>query len=219
MTHDYKVTYTREESIAKTAANWRQRHNSLHKHTFDITEFVETMLRTHPKGKSLKIQFYDRNFKQDDPAYVTFKPVVTLHIDRKIWNDAKSGDGYARFVIAHEIGHVVLHDHSAQAFSSDPSFQIRFAEDEHSAEWQANKFAEHFLLPDEIVEHFDDEELLIIFCEVPRILAQRRLAAVRAVRRTSAITGDACARCGNFTLVRNGDSIKCDTCGQKAKWR
>ena len=25
--------------------------------------------------------------------------------------------------------------------------------------------------------------------------------------------GDACGECGNFTLVRNGTCMKCDTCG------
>jgi ribonucleoside-diphosphate reductase alpha chain len=25
--------------------------------------------------------------------------------------------------------------------------------------------------------------------------------------------GDACGSCGNFTLVRNGTSLKCNTCG------
>ena len=25
--------------------------------------------------------------------------------------------------------------------------------------------------------------------------------------------GDACSDCGNFTLVRNGTCLKCDTCG------
>jgi ribonucleoside-diphosphate reductase alpha chain len=25
--------------------------------------------------------------------------------------------------------------------------------------------------------------------------------------------GDACGECGNFTLVRNGTCLKCDTCG------
>ena len=26
-------------------------------------------------------------------------------------------------------------------------------------------------------------------------------------------SGDACQECGNFTLVRNGTCLKCDTCG------
>ncbi len=27
--------------------------------------------------------------------------------------------------------------------------------------------------------------------------------------------GDACPECGNFTLVRNGTCLKCDTCGSR----
>ena len=27
-------------------------------------------------------------------------------------------------------------------------------------------------------------------------------------------TGEACGECGNFTLVRNGTCLKCDTCGE-----
>ncbi len=128
---------------------------------------------------------------------------------------AKSGDDFARFVLAHEVGHIVLHDHSTQAFSSDPSLQLKFPENEHSAEWQANKFAEYFLLPDGIVLHFDDVELIVVFCEVPRAMAKRRVEGSRFARK-SWLLGEACA-CGNFTLVHSGNSIKCDTCGRKSR--
>ena len=30
---------------------------------------------------------------------------------------------------------------------------------------------------------------------------------------TAAFERDACGECGNFTLVRNGTCMKCDTCG------
>jgi hypothetical protein len=39
----------------------------------------------------------------------------------------------------------------AKAFTTDPSLNIRFVEQEHSAEWQANTFAGYFLLPDHLV--------------------------------------------------------------------
>jgi hypothetical protein len=166
MFHDYKVIYTQVEDIAKIAFTWRDHHDRAHNNSFDITEFVQTTLTMALKKKGpLRIEFFDRAFKYDDPAYVTFRP-LTLHVDRRIWNDAKAGDGYARFVIAHEIGHIVLHDDSAKAFSSDPSLQIQFAEKEYSAEWQANIFAGYFLLPDQVIERFNDEELLHIFCNV-----------------------------------------------------
>ncbi len=40
---------------------------------------------------------------------------------------------------------------------------------------------------------------------------------VEADRRAKAImqgyTGDTCSECSNFTMVRNGTCLKCDTCG------
>jgi ribonucleoside-diphosphate reductase alpha chain len=38
-------------------------------------------------------------------------------------------------------------------------------------------------------------------------------AELRAAARLRGYQGDACGECGNFTLVRNGTCLKCDTCG------
>ncbi len=38
-------------------------------------------------------------------------------------------------------------------------------------------------------------------------------AEKRTVARMKGYTGEACGECGNFTLVRNGTCLKCDTCG------
>ena len=38
--------------------------------------------------------------------------------------------------------------------------------------------------------------------------------AVQAhMARIKGYVGDPCSACGNFTLVRNGTCLKCDTCG------
>jgi len=39
-----------------------------------------------------------------------------------------------------------------------------------------------------------------------------RLERIRAAR-IKGYEGDSCADCGNFTLIRNGTCLKCDTCG------
>jgi ribonucleoside-diphosphate reductase alpha chain len=39
-----------------------------------------------------------------------------------------------------------------------------------------------------------------------------RLEAIREAR-MKGYEGDSCGECGNFTLVRNGTCLKCDTCG------
>jgi ribonucleoside-diphosphate reductase alpha chain len=38
-------------------------------------------------------------------------------------------------------------------------------------------------------------------------------AEKRAEARAKGYEGEACGECGNFTLVRNGTCLKCDTCG------
>ena len=39
------------------------------------------------------------------------------------------------------------------------------------------------------------------------------VAEKRSQARMQGFTGEACGECGNFTLVRNGTCLKCDTCG------
>ena len=38
-------------------------------------------------------------------------------------------------------------------------------------------------------------------------------AEKRAEARMKGYIGEACPECGNFTMVRNGTCLKCDTCG------
>ena len=38
-------------------------------------------------------------------------------------------------------------------------------------------------------------------------------AAQAHMARLKGYVGDPCSACGNFTLVRNGTCLKCDTCG------
>ncbi|MFT3808891.1 MAG: hypothetical protein QM698_03165 [Micropepsaceae bacterium] len=50
----------------------------------------------------------------------------------------------------------------------------------------------------------------------PSFLSRARkddLGARRAEARIKGYEGDSCGQCGNFTLVRNGTCMKCDTCG------
>ena len=45
------------------------------------------------------------------------------------------------------------------------------------------------------------------------VAAATSAAEKRSVARMKGYTGEACGECGNFTLVRNGTCLKCDTCG------
>jgi ribonucleoside-diphosphate reductase alpha chain len=46
-----------------------------------------------------------------------------------------------------------------------------------------------------------------------RAHAKAAASEKRAEARAKGYEGEACGECGNFTLVRNGTCLKCDTCG------
>jgi len=43
--------------------------------------------------------------------------------------------------------------------------------------------------------------------------ARAQAAEKRAEAKAKGYEGEACGECGNFTLLRNGTCMKCDTCG------
>jgi Zn-dependent peptidase ImmA (M78 family) len=219
MPRDYHVSARSAESIAQLAYRLRDADGSINNANFNIVDFVSRTLPRQleilKKGKLL-IEFYDREFKEDDPAFVSFNP-LTLNSDRQIWASATRGEDYQRFVIGHEIGHLVLHDHSAKAFSRDKSDQIKFGDDLQSAEWQANTFAGHFLLPDpviqKLIQKIDNGAIIGTICQAPEILALQRISEFKKAlqRKSRVFEGGFCPNCSNFSLVQIGTLLKCKT--------
>ena len=204
---DYLVSFTREEEIARIAHEWRVAAGIENSAEFNIIAFVEDILSKKLKKGPLHIEFFDMR-EGEHPAFVTFWPHITLHIDRDIWGNAKMGDPESRAIVAHEVGHIILHDHHAKAFSYDrinPKFYVK----ETSAEWQANIFADYFLLPDQVVIAYWDVKELAKSCSVTQAFARQRLNAVAEARHPKPkIEGDFCIKCGQFTVRRDG-SVKC----------
>jgi len=213
MARDYRVRILSREDIAKIAMAWWSLARS-GRHSFNICRFVLDVLpnRIKAKGK-LVIEFYDQSHG-DSPAYVTFGP-LTLHVDRGVWNAADRGEPYARYIIAHEIGHLVLHDRYAVAFSEEEAALLNYVQNEESAEWQAHVFAALFLVPDHVAIKFNDADLIAGLCVVTDSLAANCLNDARNAKSilTPSYEGEMCPGCGNFTLMRDGIYIKCDTCG------
>ena len=64
------------------------------------------------------------------------------------------------------------------------------------------------LSPTQALEHAAQ-----INAEDVKIHAKAAASELRAEARAKGYEGEACGECGNFTLVRNGTCMKCDTCG------
>jgi hypothetical protein len=211
---DHTVRQIAREDVARFALEWWKLADRRGAY-FDICDFVLNVLRKRFRKKGdLEVKFYESEDDLPDRACVTFQPVV-LHIVRKIWDDAKLGYAYARFIIAHEIGHIVLHDQSAVGFSDDNEALIKFRNRDESAEGQANDFADLFLVPDHIALRFQAEDTIATLAVVSDEMAKRRLKDARNEKHPLMPTyeGEMCGMCGNFTVARNGNTIKCDTCG------
>lgn len=75
-----------------------------------------------------------------DVEAISYPDLKLIKVKNSVYNKACSGDARARFTIAHEIGHLVLH-RDMGAFARGPA-HTDYRED---AEWQANMFAASFL--------------------------------------------------------------------------
>lgn len=208
MLNDYKVDFRHQETLAEVARSWRREARNENLSYFNIVEFVECVLRSKAK-RPFKLNFFEAA-EGDKPAFVKFRPQgkigkAELWVDREVWDLAKIGDPTARFIIAHEIGHLLFHDHHAKAFSNSPDDQIKFAQLEYSAEWQANTFALFFLMPDLIVAAYSDVAELSAACGVTEEIALQRLVmSPRLAQRYNSRKSGICPDCGGFTISNSG---------------
>lgn len=207
MRKDYKVARRTLAEIRDTAARCRRVLGVLEHSTVRMTDLFRVLSRSEIlKTGVLKLEFF--NVRKGKPlAYVTYKP-TTLHIDKEVWDDADLGEPYSNYILAHELGHVIMHDNSAQPFSgeSSPAWS-----EEESSEWQADTFADEFLLTDLQIRKYITLSAIALNCGVDREVVKRR------VGKRLCYAGEACTKCGNFTLVRNGTRLKCDTCGERTE--
>jgi hypothetical protein len=217
MGSDYKVTSRSEDYLETAAAACRKARPQDHAYRFDPVDFIENILMINgvesvwttrwvqPKGK-LSLKLFDRTSIWDSPAEVSFDP-ATLHFDRTLWANAKSGRTQEVFIAAHEIGHILLHDATAQEFSSEKEARISFRKsDDESAEWQAHVFAGHLLLPTHTVRKINDQDSLAFLCNAPDQLVAERLVTVRNIKKGS----DYCRDCGNLRAVTRGICVDCE---------
>lgn len=163
-----------EPTIRSLVDEWRLSGGIENKWQFNIVHFVENVIQKRYKAKGeLQINFYDQ-VDGEPPAYVTYKP-LTLNVDRTVWDLALRNDPDARWIIAHETGHIILHDHTAKPFSRNPHLlKLKNYMKENSAEWQADTWAFHLLMPDFILNCVEDAENLAFGCNVTLEHATKR---------------------------------------------
>jgi hypothetical protein len=155
------------------------------------------------KGERLKIVLSSET-KLGAPAVVSYRP-LKIEFDRAKWPKASlSKDKETNYIAAHELAHLILHNHDAQPYSGIKKPWISFNED--SAEWQANTFADHFLVRDSDVYKYISPDVIADICQVPLEAAERRF-------RELAKTGQCCCEaCFNSRVYRINTDHFCWSC-------
>ncbi len=205
---DYKApAFWAKERLAAVASDHRQMSSYAHLPNFDVIRFVENDLPT-IMGNRIRLEIKDLAGTRDYPAYV---PAGSLRLvcDDEVWQHAKLGDSESKFILAHECGHLFLHNGYDLHFSDPRNRLSSYIREEDSTEWQANTYAEYLLLPDLLVQQFKDASELAQICDVPMWLALKRFEDVHPRR----FSGEVCRTCYSIGLKPNGANFKCETCG------
>jgi Zn-dependent peptidase ImmA (M78 family) len=211
MAKDYIVRYRSDASIAQLTKRILEAAGMSFSPNFSITKLIRFFERNElgQKKEKLTINLLPKLPRGKKYAYVSFNP-LTLHCENNIWIEAEIGEPKAREILAHELGHIVLHDHFAKPYSDADSSRLRSVEPQKSAESQATLFADNLLLPDCYIKSFGSREQLLENLHIPEDMIDRRLLAFE---QRKPYTGEMCRACNSITLMRVDLDQICDMCG------
>lgn len=103
-------------------------------------------------------------FKTIYGYYNASNRIEMIHVNQNL------GDDMRRFVIAHELGHRMLHPHI-----NVPFLRANTLQSIEKIEWQANKFAVELLIPDELLADGMTIYDAAAACGVPGHLAEIKI--------------------------------------------
>jgi hypothetical protein len=224
---DFGARHLSDEENQKIAARWRAKLNGLFlTNCLDIKalfEAVSSMLE-----RPVKVELRPDRSMGRATAFVSAEKKTVFFRESCVARAAK-GDPHAIFDAVHELCHLILHRAPVRlARMADGNREVEFLPPEERAEHQANVFARGFLMTDEEVARYRTAEALSENCFTPLKEAEARIIEYRRSKkpalesdfRTAATEarlkgydGRACRDCSNFTLVRTGACLTCDTCG------
>jgi hypothetical protein len=120
-------------------------------------------------------------------AYTVHNP-PRIVVREDVYNLAKQDHPLNRSILAHELGHVVLHGLSHRAFRSSSIYHPKFARRLIRLEEQAHRFGAFFLMPRFLVDRYQNPAALALACKVSLREAQFRLSKVESRQQAERVT-------------------------------
>lgn len=181
--------------IKRKAQSYAGRYLYLNKGRFefiDILDILEFKLKLFAPGFSMEIVEDDHPSFQLEEADSSRSLAYTdpkakkIFVSLSLYRQAYSGDGWSRYLLAHELGHAILHsDYTDRTshFSSRYEPTIRSVDESkvrgiplfRDSERQADLFADFFLIPDQFLGDVFSDEFLAQFAKVEVRSARARI--------------------------------------------
>lgn len=105
---------------------------------FPIVELVELM----HQQELIEFEIVERECMKEDYG-VTYPKRNQIFIREDVYDKALDGDGFGRFTMAHELGHLIIHRDETVYARNQHGGSHKTIED---SEWQADKFAQELLI-------------------------------------------------------------------------
>lgn len=136
----------------------------------DCVDILKALELDLPRLTEKEFEFFplDRNIMGDTEAAMA-PDSMKMFIRQDVYDALHEGDFRARFTIAHEFGHFMLHEGVALARSNAKGHKIY-----EDSEWQANCFAAELLAPVSQCKGLTEDEIMQKF-QVSRQCASFRL--------------------------------------------
>lgn len=155
MNTTYKAVPTSKKKIEEYANQIRERCGLQNTKCFPIMYFLEIVLaRFFPDISLLVVEPEDMPFKEAE----TVPGQSLIRIRRDIYDEAIEGDGRARFTIAHEVGHFLMHSPDSIVLCRMEAGTIMKTYED--PEWQANTFASYLLAPTALASGLTKQEIM-----------------------------------------------------------
>jgi hypothetical protein len=148
----------------------------------DIIEILEFKLGIFAPGYKMEIveDNHESLYSEDNDSYSlasTDPKLRIIFVSLRLYKDGYSGDAWSRYLLAHELGHAILHSDytdrtSHFAFAYEPTIRsvdetkIRGIPLFRDSERQADLFSDFFLIPDDFLLKFPDTKDLAEFAKV-----------------------------------------------------
>ncbi len=140
---DHKVAFRSQETLLALVMKERDANGIDHLCIVRFRSIVEWYITTDSNNRTKpRLELFDHD---GEPYFDRIK--FTLNVNRGLWEEAGDGEPLACFMLLHELAHMLMHLHPQYSFSRAEHSQYRWAQDEESAEWQANVFAALFVAP------------------------------------------------------------------------